>query len=212
MLSAHDHSADGHRGKGRPRAFDRSLALRRALEVFWQKGYAPASVAELCEAMGIKPPSLYAGFGNKSSLFIEAVRHYEREYWTAPNQQFFVEPDIYRAVAGYFDTAATILLSPDTPCGCMVVLAAVNISESEREVIAAIALLRQATKDMFAARLHRAVVEHQLPPGTEVSSLACALNTFLEGLSIQARDGLLLSELKAVAAHAVRLLPPPPAK
>ena len=207
MNSSSHPPTDVHRGKGRPRAFDRSLALRRALEVFWKSGYEPSSVAELCKAMGIKPPSLYACFGSKSSLFVEAVRQYEREYWAGPNRQFLAEPDIYRAVAGYFDTAASILLSPDTPCGCMVVLAAVNISEHEGEVIAAIAQLRQATKDMFAERLRRAVIDHQLPLGTDVSALACTLNTFLEGLSILARDGLLRSELQTVAAHAVRLLP-----
>ena len=61
------------RGKGRPRAFDRGLALHRALEVFWQQGYAPASVASLCKAMKINPPSLYATFGNKATLFLSVL-------------------------------------------------------------------------------------------------------------------------------------------
>ena len=43
--------------------------------------------------------------------------------------------------------------------------------------------------------------------GTDVTALAGALNTFLEGLSIQARDGILQVELKAMASHALRLLP-----
>ena len=86
------------RGKGRPRAFDRGLALHRALEVFWQQGYAPASVASLCKAMKINPPSLYATFGNKATLFLEALRHYEQTYWEAPAQRFLTAPDIYAAV------------------------------------------------------------------------------------------------------------------
>ena len=80
------------RGKGRPRAFDRGLALHRALEVFWQQGYAPASVASLCKAMKINPPSLYATFGNKATLFLEALRHYEQTYWEAPAQRFLAAP------------------------------------------------------------------------------------------------------------------------
>lgn len=196
------------RGKGRPRAFDRSKALHSALEVFWQQGYEPASVAELCKAMHINPPSLYAAFGNKSSLFLEAVRHYEHTYWEEPAIRFLKEPDIYTAVKNFFNEAVQILLSPETPCGCMVVLAAVNISESEKEIIEAVRELRLATKKMFADRLRRAILDGQIPADTNVPALAGALNTLLEGLSIQARDGLFQSELKAFAAFAVRMLPP----
>lgn len=201
-------AAAGYRGKGRPRAFDRAHALHSALQVFWQQGYEPASVAELCRAMEINPPSLYAAFGNKASLFLEALRHYEHAYWTAPAERFLAEPDVYTAVADFFQQAAQILLSPETPCGCMVVLAAVNISEDEKEIIESVRELRAATKKMFADRLRRAVRDGQIPSDTDVPALAGALNTLLEGLSIQARDGLFQSELKAVAAHAVRMLPP----
>ncbi len=195
-------------GKGRPRAFDRSEALHSALTVFWQQGYEPASVAELCRAMQINPPSLYASFGNKASLFLEALHHYEHTYWDEPAKRFLAEPDIYSAVENFFNEAAKILLSPETPCGCMVVLAAVNISETEKEIIESVRELRLATKKMFADRLRQAITEGQIPADTDVPALAGALNTLLEGLSIQARDGLFQSELKAFASYAVRMLPP----
>ncbi len=197
------------RGKGRPRTFDRAQALHSALKIFWQQGYEPASVAELCKAMEINPPSLYATFGNKASLFLEALRHYEHTYWDEPVKQFLAEPDVYTAVANFFQESARILLSPETPCGCMVVLAAVNISEREQEIIESVRELRSATKKMFADKLRQAVQNGRIPPDTDVPALAGALNTLLEGLSIQARDGLFQAELKAVAAHAVRMLPPP---
>ncbi len=198
-----------HRSKGRPRAFDRAKALRCALEVFWRRGYAPASVAELCKAMGIRPPSLYATFGNKASLFLEAVHFYEKTYWEAPAQRFLAETNIFCAVENFFQEAARILLSPDTPCGCMVVLAAINISDGEQEIIEAVRALRFSTRNMFAERLERAVAEGQLPADTDIPALAVALNTLLEGLSLQAKDGLSPAELQAVASHVVRLLPRP---
>ena len=196
-----------HQGKGRPRAFDRETALRKALRLFWERGYEPASITELCEVMGIRAPSLYAAFGNKAGLFLEAVDYYEKTYWAEVEARFMAEPDLYRAVADFFSDAAKILLSPETPCGCLVVLAAVNISADEREVIEAIRKCRFAMKSKFAERLRLAIRSGQIAPDTDVPALAGALNTFLEGLSLQARDGLFLSELKAIAVHAVRLLP-----
>ena len=195
------------RGRGRPRSFDRDAALFKALEVFWRRGYEPASVTELCTAMGVNAPSLYAAFGSKSDLFLEAVTFYEERYWAAPARRFMEEKDFYLAVRNFFSEAAHILLSPDTPCGCMVVLAAVNISEQEEDVIRTVQQLRLATKDMFADKIRRAVKEGQLPEDTAVEPLAGAFNTFLEGMSLQVRNGLQAEELEELASYAVRMLP-----
>lgn len=195
------------RSKGRPRGFDRDAALIRALDVFWRRGYEPASVVELCGAMGINPPSLYAAFGNKAKLFLEAVDFYERTYWDATWAGLEKEPDVYRAIEAFFKEAARILLSPHAPCGCLVVLAAINVSPDSTEVSEAIKSLRQVGKRFFLQRLKQGVKEGQLPEKTDLKSLAATLNTMLEGMSIQARDGLVQAELARIAAHAVRLLP-----
>ena len=62
------------RPRGRPRAFDRDQALETALELFWRQGYEGTSVADLTAALGIKPPSLYAAFGSKEGLYLEALK------------------------------------------------------------------------------------------------------------------------------------------
>lgn len=62
---------------GRPRAFDKEVALEKALEVFWRKGYDGTSLADLTEAMGINKPSMYSTFGNKDQLFLQAIELYE---------------------------------------------------------------------------------------------------------------------------------------
>src|SRR5258708_35785831 len=63
---------------GRPREFDRDAALGAAMLLFWRKGFAMTSMNDLCEAMGIRSPSLYAAFASKEGLYLEALDHYVR--------------------------------------------------------------------------------------------------------------------------------------
>ena len=85
--------------------------------------------------------------------------------------------------------------------------AAVNLADSAGEVAQAVRRLRMATKEMFAIRLRQAAGEGQIPPDADIPALAGTLNALLEGLSLQARDGLSRQELSAMAALAVNLLP-----
>lgn len=195
------------RTKGRPRAFDRAVALERALGVFWQRGYEPSTIAELCKAMEIKPPSLYAAFGNKAQLFLEAVRHYETVYWDAAWLRMQEDPDVFGGLARFFGEAAAILTSQDAPCGCMVILGAINVSPDAQDVTDAVRLLREEGRTLFLRRLKRAVKAGQLPRGTDSTGLAATLNALLEGMSVQARDGATQAELERIGKTAMRLVP-----
>lgn len=196
-----------HKPKGRPRTFDREAALIRALEVFWQKGFAPASILELCGAMGINPPSLYAAFGNKAQLFMEAVGHYERVFWDETWDAMDAEPDVGKAIAAFFVEAVEILTKPDAPCGCVVVLGAINVPAEYRDIADALKALREEGRKLFVLRLERGIRDGQLPRGTDVEAIATTLNTLLQGLSIEASDGVSRAKLGQVAACAATLVP-----
>ena len=60
----------------RPKEFDRDQALQKAMEVFWSRGYAAASIQELVERMGINRQSLYDTFGDKHALYLQALDRY----------------------------------------------------------------------------------------------------------------------------------------
>jgi len=47
--------------------------LRAARDLFTRKGFANASVREICQAAGATPPSLYYHFGDKEGLFQAVV-------------------------------------------------------------------------------------------------------------------------------------------
>lgn len=61
---------------GRHFEFNREETLTKAMEVFWQKGYKATSIKDITAHTGLKPGSIYNTFGDKHSLFIEAIEHY----------------------------------------------------------------------------------------------------------------------------------------
>jgi TetR/AcrR family transcriptional repressor of nem operon len=64
---------------GRPRAFDADEALTQARDLFWTRGYANTSIQDLVDELNVQRGSLYAAFGDKHSLYLQAVDLYARE-------------------------------------------------------------------------------------------------------------------------------------
>ena len=46
------------------------------MDAFWAKGYEATSMADLCCCTGLHKGSLYQAFGDKHTLFMNALRHY----------------------------------------------------------------------------------------------------------------------------------------
>ncbi len=60
----------------RPRGFEPSEALEKAMHLFWQKGYQDTSMADLVEVTGVSRYGFYNEFGDKHDLFVKAMEHY----------------------------------------------------------------------------------------------------------------------------------------
>lgn len=192
--------------RGRPRGFDRALALRRAMEVFWELGYDGASLADLTSAMGINSPSLYAAFGDKESLFRAAVELYGDTDGALTARALREEPTAYAAIEAMLRDNITAYTDPGVPPGCMVVLAGATYGTRTASVREFLVEARRHTTDDIRARLDRGVADGDLSPETDTASLAAFYSTFLYGLSIQARDGVDGVALSAAADQALTVL------
>jgi len=60
-------------------AFDREQGIAIAQALFHQRGFDAVSLADLTEAMNIKPPSFYAAYGSKAELFERVMHRYASE-------------------------------------------------------------------------------------------------------------------------------------
>ncbi|MGW4797624.1 TetR/AcrR family transcriptional regulator [Nonomuraea sp. NPDC004297] len=192
----------------RQRAFDREAALESALLTFWRHGYEATSIAELTTAMGIRPPSLYAAFGDKRRLFEEAVTRYQRTYGAFSTRALAEEPTGRQAIERLLREAAAEYASPAHPSGCMVITAAVNCGPESAEVEELLRGFRLEARAAFKRRIDEDVAAGRIPDTTDTAGLAAFYAATVQGMSTQSRDGASYAELLAVATLAMSAWPP----
>lgn len=61
---------------GRLKNFDRNDVLDAAIQIFWKKGFADTSLADLEKATGVNKSGLYSEFKDKEDIFLESLRRY----------------------------------------------------------------------------------------------------------------------------------------
>src|ERR671916_2831660 len=104
----------------RHKEFDRDEALQRAMEVFWSRGYEAASVGELVKHMGINRQSLYDTFGDKHSLYLQALDRY-REVEGQKMYGVLERPgSVKRALRELFEGVVENALGESGRRGCLV--------------------------------------------------------------------------------------------
>jgi AcrR family transcriptional regulator len=198
--------------RGRPRSFDRDAALEQAMLIFWRHGYEATSIQELTAAMQIAPPSLYAAFGDKQRLFLEAVARYRTRPGSDADCVLEATSVGRDAIGKMLELTAQGLTTEGLPQGCMLILSALTCSAQAADVQAELASYRRATETAISARLERARDEGEIPPATDVAGMASFSMTVIEGMSVQARDGASRPRLLAVAHAALQAWPQAPAR
>lgn len=196
---------------GRPRSFDRDEALEGAIAVFWQHGYEATSVSLLTGALGIGAPSLYAAFGDKKTLFYEALDRYNRTYGDFTVRALTEEPDARAAVERLLRDASAAYTRPDRPPGCLLITAATNCSPQSADVATRLRDIRARAGTALADKIGAAVRAGTVPAGTDARALASFYAAVLQGMSAQARDGATRADLRHIAEAALRAWPAPQA-
>ena len=174
---------------GRPRSLDIKQAATIAMNLFWERGYETVGIADLTKAMSIKPPSLYAAFGNKAGLLEKALEQYQSQEgknfkpaFDAKTKEEFIKK--------LFSTAANSYTKHKTLKGCLVLEGTRNTADKTALEISTRFVL--STHEAISEKLSQLNVENNL-------TIADLCITVLFGLSAYAKAGISRERLQAVA-------------
>ncbi len=196
---------------GRQRSFDKQQALEQAMRVFWQKGYVGASLMDLTESMGINKPSMYAAFGNKEQLFIQATQNYLEKY--AAGHAVFLEQQnlpVSTRLKNYLLSAVASQCGKDGPKGCYLSVCVTEAASLDMPADAhdTVNQAKIMAEDLLTDFFQKAQAKNELSKQHAASDLAQFFVTLLHGTAAMARADKSLTELEQSIDLALEIIAP----
>ena len=163
------------------------------MDAFWAKGYEATSMADLCNCTGLHKGSLYQAFGDKHTLFMNALKHYadsEFHETTAVVQHLTSPLEIIRVLVN------KICDDAGGEKGCMMINSMVELAPHDPAVKAALQGFGEQRMQAVTEMIAEAQRAGEITVKTEPHKLARQLMMTLAGGAAMVKGLLGIQEIK----------------
>ncbi|WP_152208113.1 TetR/AcrR family transcriptional regulator [Marinobacter changyiensis] len=164
--------------------YDRQTALDKAVVLFWQRGYYNASIKQIEHALDMRPGSIYAAFGSKDGLFLEALACYAKESSDQLSSHLAKYSSIIDGLQDYLREIA-LACQPGGPIpsrACMVVKTLLETSNTHLPINQEVNRVLDAIEHRLGEVLEQAKSNGELKPDVDCKRLARLLQAQIIGL------------------------------
>ncbi|ERT09386.1 bacterial regulatory s, tetR family protein [Lyngbya aestuarii BL J] len=168
----------------RHKEFNRGEVLAKAMETFWRYGYEGTSVQDLTQSMGINRGSLYDTFGDKRSLFLEAIAHYDQTIVRSAIARLEAPDASKQAIIDHFKSLVDRIVADTERRGCFVTNTAVELCPHDPDTAQRVANNLQRIEQAFYKALLRAQEKGEISAEKNLPALARYFTCNLQGLRV----------------------------
>jgi len=188
------------------KTFDESDVIDRAMQIFWEKGYAATSITDITDATGIKRGSLYNAFEGKHDLFLKSILKYEGQRWRKLLGQLQNIDDPREAISMLFDRTVQDSLSDPEKKGCLLVNTSLHYSQHEDDVKEIVSEAFKERTAFIEKSIKRGQERGVIPATVEPRPTTRALIAMLVGIRVLGRGAFGKAALQQIADQAKRLI------
>ena len=175
------------RPRGRPRSFDESAALEKAIQVFWAKGYDGVTIDDLSAGMGVGRPSLYSIFGDKRTLFLRVLRAYAEQKGALAATALLSPGTLRDSLGAFLRNAVQTATEEGSATGCLLECIAPLVDDAEvREFLKTAA---DGAVELVERRFRDGIGTGEVPPDFPLVARASQVLDLARGLTMRARLG-----------------------
>ena len=181
-------SSASARSRGRPRLFDEEAVLDELTALFWQKGYAQTSIADLVDASGVHKSSLYSTFGSKEELFSKILRRYLAGRMDALSALIEEAGPGIDGIHAFLELVRGNIISGDNREGCLLVNSSSELHGTAPGFANFGAEYRAELRERIRELIRQAEPEGE-PSSVLTDQRTDLFVTFLAGLNVTVRGG-----------------------
>ena len=189
----------------RPRNFDSSVVLDKAVKVFWRDGFEATAVETLCGEMKLSPGSLYGAFGGKRELFLAALDRYMDRISSDAIHRIAAPASGMEGIRSYFGNLVDAIIEGRRMRGCLLTNSLIELGDRDPEVARKVSLNLTRLETAFAGALTRATASGEIgsDPG---ASAAPFLVCIVQGLNVMANTKPSRQMLEHIVSTALKSL------
>jgi len=180
--------------------------LEKAMRTFWSKGYDATSMQDLVESMGINRGSIYDTFGDKRSLFLEALRRYddvERKNVLVNISNGRTPRATIRALLDAIISDTVVRKNRD---GCFLVNSALELAPHDKDVAKIVSSGFKDIEDFFYDLIREGRIRGEFSKDINARNVSRMLLASIIGIRVISRSWPEKAVLNSIASQAMCLL------
>lgn len=164
--------------------YNREDVIRKAMLLFWEKGFNGASTRDLQQTIDMRPGSIYAAFGSKEKLYSEALECYSKEMSNILNQHIAEQGSPLMGLEAFFRNVVIDRRDSNPSEVCMLVKTLSEVNEQHPDLLELARELLKRAENRFAEILQQARRQGEILPAADSGILAKHLQVQMIGLRI----------------------------
>lgn len=184
---------------GRQKEFSPDEAIKKAMRLFWERGYEGTSMAELLDRLSISRSSFYDTFGDKKTIFLKSMDHFTNLMMGAiQGMTLYSDPrHPLDMVYKHFALSRVLQFDNDVYNTCYISATTLEMAMNEVEVRHRSEVFFKLYKDAFKFTIEKGMELGQLEV-RDTDRLAWFLVNSISGLGIMRRAGLPIEKIDGI--------------
>lgn len=188
----------------RPRTFDPDKVLDAARDIFWRKGYQATSLDDITAETGLTKPSLYAAFGDKTSLFLKILDRYHERILARSDKMLSDGPSARAAIEAWLISFLPACSGVKGRRGCLSINTGADGGLDEEALRKSIASFNTRLESLIVARLQRD--RAQFAGNFDPTAVTQTIMAVYSGLMAQAKQAPTLERVQSIVTQTMKLL------